>query len=221
MDAWHAYCQRVVHKTARRWYYAFGKHRGSRVLNAGSGGSDYDITESMIHLDLFERKIAHCKDHLVADIGNIPAADNSFDVILCIGSVLNYADPLSGIREFSRILRAGGLLILEYERSASPEYSRENPFQRNCCRVKTFYGEAPTYLWVYGDGFVDGLLSAFGFARIAEERFHILSSIVYAISGSITIASRCAATDKVFRRVWPFKLAAANRMLAVEKLANQ
>jgi SAM-dependent methyltransferase len=221
MDAWHAYSQKVAHKTARAWYSAFGKHRGPRLLNAGSGGSDYGISEPMTHLDLFESKIAHCNHHIVADISNIPVADNSFDVVLCIGSVLNYADPLTGIREISRVLRTEGLLILEYERSASPEYFRENAFRRSCCRVKTFYGQAPTYLWVYGDGFIDGLLSAFGFGRIAEKRFQILSSIVCAFTGSVAVASRCAVTDGFFGRIWPFKRAAANRMLAVEKLADQ
>jgi SAM-dependent methyltransferase len=221
MDAWHRYSQRVVHKTALDWYYALGKERGSRFLNAGSAGNDYGIKEPMTHLDLFESKIAACEDYIVGDISSIPASNDSFDVILCVGSVLNYADPLSAIRELSRVLRTGGLLILEYERSASPEYFRENAFRRNCCRVRTFYGTAPTYLWVYGDGFIDGLLSAFGFGRVAEKKFHILSSIMYALTGSVQVAARFAVADSILARVWPFNRAAANRILAVEKLADQ
>src|SRR2546423_8967435 len=98
MDAWHRYSQSVVHQTALAWYYAFGKARGPRLFNAGSAGRDYGIKEPMTHLDLFESKIAACKDYIVGDISDIPAPNDSFDVILCVGSVLNYADPLSAIK---------------------------------------------------------------------------------------------------------------------------
>ena len=221
MDVWHAHRKKSFTKQRAVGYYGFGRRRGARLLNAGSGGSEYGITEPMIHLDLIKSRIAHCEHHLVGDVSQIPAEDDSFDVVLCVGSVLNYADPLSAVRELSRILRTGGLLILEYERSASADIFRENAFRRSCCRVKTFYGEIPTSLWVYGDGFVDGLLSAFGFGQIAEKRFQALSSVVYAITGSVAVASKCTFADRIIAQTWPFKNVAANRMLAVEKLADQ
>lgn len=49
---------------------------------------------------------------LVSDICHIPADDSSFDAILC-GEVLEHVpDPVAAIQEFSRLLRAGGILIL-------------------------------------------------------------------------------------------------------------
>src|ERR1019366_2593852 len=217
IDAWHAYAQRVVHSTTKEWFQRYGRGRGTRFLNAGSGGSDYGIAEPMTHLDLFESRIAHLNQRLVGDIARIPATDNTFDVVLCVGSVVNYADPLLAIREFSRVLRKGGLLVIEYERSASFEYLSRNGFSRGCCRMETFYGNAATHVWVYGDGFMDGLLAASGFERITETRFHALSSIALALSKSPAFATRFTFGDRTLAQIWPFKTIASNRMLAVEK----
>jgi SAM-dependent methyltransferase len=220
IDPWHAYSQTVVHSTTRDWYYRYARSRGTRVLNAGSGGSDYGIGEAMTHLDLFESRIANCQSRLVGDISGIPADPGSFDVLICVGSVVNYADPLLAIREFSRVLRPGGLLILEYERSASFEYIKKNGFSNGCCRVETFYGRVPTNIWVYGDGFIDGLMAASGFERVAETRFHALSSVVLAATKSPTFAARFTPGDRVIAQIWPFRTIASNRILAVEKIAD-
>lgn len=221
IDPWHAYSQTIVHSTAKNWYYRYAHSRGPRVLNAGSGGSDYGISECMTHLDLFESRIAHCDRRMVGDIAEIPSAADSFDTILCVGSVINYADPLRAIREFSRVLRPGGVLIMEYERSASFEYLSRNGFSRGCCRVETFYGRVPTHVWVYGDGFVDGLLTASGFGQLEETRFHAFSSVVLAFTKSPAIAARFTLGDRTIAQVWPLRAIASNRILAVEKLADQ
>jgi len=219
IDPWHDFSQKVVHSTTHEWYYRYA--RGPRTLNAGSGGSEYGIVEPMTHLDLFESRISHCAQRLVGDIAQIPADDGAFDTVLCVGSVLNYADPLRSIREFARVLRAGGVLIIEYERSASFEFLLRNGFSRGCCRVETFYGRVPTHVWVYGDAFVDRLLAASGFATITERRFHALSSIVLAATGSPALAARFTYGDRRIAQVWPFRTIASNRILAIEKSADQ
>jgi SAM-dependent methyltransferase len=220
IDPWHAYSQDVVHSTTREWFGMYAGNSGPRMLNAGSGGSTYGINEPMTHLDLFESRVSHCSDFLVGDIAKIPAGDAAFDVVLCVGSVINYADPLRAIREFSRVLRMGGLLILEYERSASFEYLGKGSFSRGCCRVDTFYGNAPTKIWVYGDGFINGLLASSGFSPIREKRFHAISSIALAIFGSPAIASKFTLGDPIIAQIWPFRAIASNRILAIEKLAD-
>jgi SAM-dependent methyltransferase len=221
IDPWHAYAQRVVHSTTKAWFSDLGKARGERVLNAGSGGSDYGIDTPMVHLDLTAERITQFPNFIVGDISTIPIADASFDVVLCVGSVLNYGNPILAIKEFQRVLRPGGLLVLEYERSGSPEYWSNHGTSSACVRVETFYGRVKTQLWAYGDEFIDGLLTIHAFSTIAEIRFHGLSSLALAITASPRFASRCVIGDRFLTNRWPIRYIASNRMLAVEKFTQQ
>jgi len=49
---------------------------------------------------------------IVSDIVNIPRPDQSFDAILCTEVFEHIPDPISAIREFSRLLKPGGVLII-------------------------------------------------------------------------------------------------------------
>lgn len=52
------------------------------------------------------------KLHIVCDITNIPEPDDSFDAIMCIEVFEHLPDPIAALREFSRLLKKGGVLIL-------------------------------------------------------------------------------------------------------------
>lgn len=49
---------------------------------------------------------------IVSDITSIPEADGSFDAIMCIEVLEHVPDPVLAIKEFSRLLRNGGHLII-------------------------------------------------------------------------------------------------------------
>ena len=48
----------------------------------------------------------------VSDLGNIPVADESFDVIVCTEVLEHVPDPADALREMTRIIKKGGRLIL-------------------------------------------------------------------------------------------------------------
>lgn len=221
IDAWHEYAQNTVHSTTKRWFAQFGGKENARILNAGSGGSDYGIKIPMVHLDIMAEKISDCPEHIVGDVTAIPADDSSFDVILCVGSVINYANAADAICQFHRVLRPGGFLILEYERSNSPEYWWKHGFSAPSVLVDTFYGGVKTQLWAYSDQFVDGLLARNDFDSVKERRFHGLSSVVLAVTRSPHLASYFVLGDKLFANLPLIRALASNRMLAVKKLTTK
>ena len=67
----------------------------------------------------FDKKLSlHSKNwntaqiDIVSDILNIPEPPESFDAVLCSEVLEHVPDPVAALREFSRLLRPGGILIL-------------------------------------------------------------------------------------------------------------
>ena len=171
----------------------------------------------MVHLDLVAERVTGIPGSIVGDIAKIPTSESRFDVVLCVGSVLNYGNPILAFQEFWRVMKPGGILVLEYERSGSPDHWINHGFEAPCVLATTFYGSLKTDLWVYGDQFIDGLIATTGFKVLLEKRFHCLSSLVLAVTGTPTLATRCVYGDSLFARIWPIRKLASNRFLAVEK----
>lgn len=73
----------------------FGKYDGK-----GDGSSLQTGTWDQTQLDI------------VSDITDIPEPDQSFDAILCVEVFEHLPNPLSALKEFSRLLKPGGDLIL-------------------------------------------------------------------------------------------------------------
>jgi len=100
---------------------------GSRILDAGAGELKYRYLCS--HLDYVSQDFAQydgkgdgkgfqtgewnqTKLDIVSDITNIPEADKSFDAIMCIEVIEHIPYPVEALRELTRLLRPGGLLVL-------------------------------------------------------------------------------------------------------------
>jgi 2-polyprenyl-3-methyl-5-hydroxy-6-metoxy-1,4-benzoquinol methylase len=49
---------------------------------------------------------------IISDISDIPEKDNSYDVILCTEVFEHIPDPVKALKEFSRLLKPSGILIL-------------------------------------------------------------------------------------------------------------
>lgn len=101
--------------------------KGLRLLDAGAGEQQY--RPYCEHLDYVSQDFAQYDGtgdesglhvgswdnsglDIVCDITAIPEPDASFDVVLCTEVFEHLPDPLAAIREFSRLLRPGGQLIV-------------------------------------------------------------------------------------------------------------
>lgn len=100
---------------------------GSRILDAGAGELKYKKFCS--HLNYVSQDFAKYngqgdgvglqtgdwdQTHLdiICNITDVPEPNQSFDAIMCIEVLEHLPDPVAALREFSRLLKSGGLLIL-------------------------------------------------------------------------------------------------------------
>lgn len=96
--------------------------KGSKVLDIGAGGCPHKdkfnhceySTQDFIQLSdsQIQNQEGYGKIDYVSDILNIPVPDESYDVILCTEVIEHVPDPISAIKEISRILKPGGTLLL-------------------------------------------------------------------------------------------------------------
>ena len=100
---------------------------GARILDAGAG--ELQFKRFCSHLKYVAQDFAQydgkgdgaglqhgvwdqSRLDITCDICNIPEPDESFDAIMCIEVFEHLPNPVAAINEFSRLLRAGGCLIL-------------------------------------------------------------------------------------------------------------
>ena len=100
---------------------------GLKLLDAGAGEQQYK--KYCTHLEYVSQDFAaynpqtvkdglqmtqweYGKLDIISDITAIPVGDGSFDVVLCTEVFEHIPDPLAALKEFSRVLKPGGKLIL-------------------------------------------------------------------------------------------------------------
>jgi len=195
-DPWHAQTFAAIQTAVEEWL-AEHTSDGMRILNAGSSGTEYKMQGELIHLDIVEKYICQFKNHLVGSIEDIALPNGSVDGIVCVGSVINYADAQCAIAEFSRVLKAGGFLILEYERSDSAEFLWTPRHGKYLFPQSYDYNGQTHLLWMYSEKHIRQMLEHDQFVICAQKRFHSLSSLLYRLGMPEGQAARFAKFDRL------------------------
>lgn len=190
------------------------------VLNAGSGGNSYGITSNMTHLDISPNKLRGIPNSLVGNLNNIKLAQDSFDCIICVGSVINYCHSYKVIENFSSWLVDNGELILEFENSNSFEYLLKKGFGKSISSVSTQYMEDNHKIYIYSLEYIKSLLEVNNFKIIEIEGFHIISSLLLRIGFSENFASYFTFLDIPVKRINFFKRHAGNIIIKCKKIKN-
>lgn len=157
-------------------------HTQNIYLNAGSGGSVYNLAGKCYHVDIAENLIHSLPNHYVASIENLPFEDSMFDATICVGSVINYCSALESIAELARTLKTGGYLIIEFERSNTAELWFNKEYGKQITMQKYEYLNHIHTLWLYREQYMRRLLKENGLNVIKYKRFHSLSALVNKIT---------------------------------------
>ena len=173
-DKWHTFNQQEIQKFIHKISF-----KNCKILNAGSGGSDYDLPNDMYHIDIAENKIKSKKNYFVGSIEKMPYEDSMFDVVICVGSVINYCDVSKALSEMTRVLKRQGLLILEFENSYSFEFKHTSAYKANSSIITTQYFNRPHKMWVYSLKYIAKIMRQNGLHIQKIYPFHIMSSLVY------------------------------------------
>lgn len=221
-DEWHEYtASRIRHELSRRWS-RLRTQPGHAILNAGAGNSDLGVCPPWtLNLDISEAGVALLPNPIVATIEQIPLPNESVDTIVCVGSVLDYCDAAAAISEFSRILKSGGNLILEFESSRAADLFSQKAFGRSAAIAETFYGNEPEVLWVYNPRYIRSLLSAAQLEIMETIPIHIGSPWALLMTKSIRGAAVIARLDRVLRFVPVLAHWASNQMMICRKMSSQ
>ena len=196
-DIWHDFTFKAEKQIVEQWLSQYSS-QSAVVLNAGSGGTEYRTNGKIVHLDIIEKYIQRFEHYLVGSIEKIDLPDMSVDGVICVGSVLNYADAQRSISEFYRILKPDGFLILEFERSDSAEFLWTERHGKYIFSKEYTYNGQSHLLWMYSEKHIRQLLKHYGFQIKKCKRIHSVSSLLYRFGVSEKVAAAYSTLDSVF-----------------------
>ena len=198
-DHWHLYSKNKINKFVSKCKI----NKDAYILNAGSGGSTYNLKNRMHHVDISSSKISLFNEYTVSTIEMLPFDDHTFDTIICVGSVLNYSDAFEAIAEMNRVLKKNGILILEFESSFGFEHRFETHYKSDASIIKTSYDHKQHSQWIYSPKYILNILKQKKIKIQKLNRFHYASGLNYSKHKDENRAAKFTKFDFIFK-ILPF-----------------
>ncbi len=195
-DKWHVYTHSTISDFVKRHIEKKKGFEKLKILNCGSGGMTYGLSCDMYHMDIVKNKICHFPHWKVASAEQIPFSDEEFDIVICVGTVINYCNAATVIQELARVLKRGGILYLEFEASGSVEYIFSKSYFKDKGLVKSKYFGKDHIFWLYSYRYIRKLLRKYGIEIIEKQYMHILSTFFYRLIPIENFAGRFSVFDK-------------------------
>ncbi len=217
-DSWHWHTYTQIRAFIHEMFQVIPHDETKLILNAGSAGHNWDLShKNIFHIDLSRMKLQNIQYSSVANLENCPYKAHSFDIIICVGSVINYCDPYKVMDELARIIKKGGYLYLEYESSLTLELIGNQDFNAESVFMETFYRGEKESIWYYSNFLIRQLSKLYGFKVCKKRKIHIFSPLVYRLTKNENLSSKFGALDTFLRFIPIMNIFASNVMCLMKK----
>ena len=216
-DKWYSYTYSQISDYLEHISEKYNFTKETKILNAGSGGNSYNIPGAHYHVDIAESKLKHIPNSYVGNIEDLPFPHSMFDVCICVGSVLNYCDAMIAIEEMARVLKSGGLLILDYDQSYNFEFLGSSHFGKTADIIETFNSGYIDRTWIFSPKYISSILKHLNFNILDTQYYHLLSSLAYRIFRNEDKASYFVKYDKFAKHIPLLNKLSCNVILCSQK----
>lgn len=167
------------------------------ILDAGAGDTEYSWMPPCISLDRYRFQLSQKTNAIVGDVERMPFADSAFDLVVCVGSVLNYVSAAETLSEIARVTKRNGYAYIHFESSTSFEQLFLRSWSAWATMNKTVNGARSDYVWIYSPTYIFALLRTLDFDIVETASFHILSSFLCRWDMSQAYAHYAARLDQL------------------------
>lgn len=200
-NSWSSHTRKTIQLNIDLFFEKFPIESKTLILNAGSGNTNYEFgSEQLIHLDIIKSKVSQLNRGVVADLEKLPFANETFTHLICVGSVINYCDPLVCISEFSRVLKRNGKILIDFDSSDSHEFIFSKKYGASASFVNTFYNDLPDQLFVYSRTYLLNILKLNSLHITIQRPYHIVSPLVYFLTRSEKISGIFGKFDSIINK---------------------
>jgi SAM-dependent methyltransferase len=150
-----------------------------------------------------------------ADAHFLPFPSKSFDLIVMIGSVINYCDASRLISECARCMRDNAVLIFDFENLRTWEYWRH--WQSNVALASTDYAGTSEKIWVYSPALMQTILATHQLTIERRVHLHTLTGLFLGVWDCEVLRRALAPLDRIWAAIPLVRNRAATIVLTCRK----
>lgn len=189
------------------------------VLNAGCGGNDYGILRfsDCVNLDISSQQCSQSNWPLVGDVEALPFPDECFDLIICVGAVINYCEPYNAIPELIRVLKKDAILYLDFETTTTAETLFSPHWGKRVSVIERPFADRMDKTYLFSLYHIKSIVKSSNCDMQATWRYHTATAIWRRIFPLSRLPQPILAIDKYVSVVPGLNMLASNIIFSCRK----